>query len=57
MARPNDEDSFMSGYKNDGWSKNTSTQIPKQCANILAQFNGVEYDAFRDGYTQSYDYV
>ena len=57
MSRPNDEDSFMSGYKNDGWSKRTSTQIPKQCANILGQFNEAEYDAFRGGISQSYDYV
>lgn len=57
MSRPNDEDAFMSGYKNDGWSKRTSTQIPKECANILSQFNEVEYDAFRDGYSMTYDYV
>lgn len=57
FSRPNDEDAFMSGYKNDGYSKRTSTQIPKQCANILGQFNEAEYDAFSGGLSRTYDYV
>jgi hypothetical protein len=57
FSRPNDEDAFMSGYKNDGYSKRTSTQIPKQCASILGQFNEAEYDAFSDGTSRTYDYV
>jgi hypothetical protein len=57
MSRPNDEKSFMSGYKNDGYSKSSSTQIPKQCANILTDFNPAEYDAFSGGLSRTYDYV
>lgn len=57
FSRPNDEDSFMAGYKNDGYSKRTSTQIPKECANILGKFNNAEYDAFSDGTSRTYDYV
>lgn len=57
FSRPNDEDAFMSGYKNDGYSKRTSTQIPKECANILGKFNEAEYDAFSGGTSRTYDYV
>ena len=52
MARPNDQDAMFAGYNNDGYSKKTSTQIPKQCQAILQKFNKEE---FMDVQT-TYDY-